>query len=147
MRFTAELELNGRTATGIEVPPSVMDGLGGGRRPLITVTLNGHGYRSAIGIMDGRSMIPVSAEHRAAAGIAAGDRVEVTIELDTEKREVEVPPDLQRELAARPRADAAFGKLSNSGKKRHVLSIEGAKTEETRRRRIAKAIEQLEAPG
>lgn len=72
MRFDATLELGGRTATGIEVPESVLEKLGGGRRPAVTVTVNGYGYRTTVGSMNGRAMLPVSAEHREAGGLAKG---------------------------------------------------------------------------
>ena len=143
MRFKAVLQANGKTATGIEVPAEVMAELGGGKRPLIKVTVNGHTYPSAIGIMSGKSLIPVSADHRAKAGIAAGDLLDVTIELDTGKREIAVPDDLRRALATNDVAQRAFEALSNSGKKRHVLSVEAAKTDETRQKRIAKTLEEL----
>ena len=143
MRFKAVLQANGKTATGIEVPPEVMAELGGGKRPLIKVTINEHTYPSAIGIMGGKSLIPVSADNRAKAGIAAGDLLDVTIELDTGKREIAVPDDLRRALATNDVAQRAFEALSNSRKKRHVLSIEAAKTDETRQRRISKTLEEL----
>jgi hypothetical protein len=143
VKFTAVLESHGKTATGIEIPATVIDKLGGGKRALIRVTIKGHSYESAIGSMDGRSLIPVSAENRAKAGINAGDRVTVDVVLDTKKREVEVPADFAKVLAKNAAAKRAFDALSNSNKKRHVLSIEGAKTDETRQRRIAKALADL----
>jgi Bacteriocin-protection, YdeI or OmpD-Associated/Domain of unknown function (DUF1905) len=143
MTFAAVVEFGGKSATGIEVPESVIKALGAGKRPLIKVTLNGFTYRSAIGVMGGRFLIPVSADIRGKAGVVAGDQLEVTVELDTEPRQVEVPADLARELASNPSAEAAFEVLSNSGKKRHTLSIEGAKTDETRQRRLANVIAEL----
>ncbi|HEX7442640.1 MAG TPA: DUF1905 domain-containing protein, partial [Acidimicrobiales bacterium] len=92
--FRATLELNGKTATGLEVPPDVVEGLGGGKRPAVSVTIRDHTYRTGVGSMGGRSMLPVSAEVRAAAGVAAGDQLDVDIELDTAPREVVVPADL-----------------------------------------------------
>ncbi len=143
LTFTATLKQEGKTATGIEVPPEVMGALGGGKKPAITVTLNSHVYRSTVGVMGGRSMIPVSAEHRGKAGLTAGDTVTVTVELDTEPREVAVPEDLQAALAGNPAALAAFEKLSYSRKRQHTVSVEGAATPETRARRVAKAIATL----
>ncbi len=141
MRFRGTLQLAGKTATGIEVPVDVVEGLGSGRKPAVTVTLNGgHTYRSSVGSMGGVFMLPVSAEHRAAAGVAAGDVVDVQLELDTEPRELVVPADLSAALDADPTARAFFDGLSYSNKRRHVLAIDGAKTEETRQRRIAKAV-------
>src|SRR3954452_7781996 len=92
--FTAEVELGGKTATGIEVPEAVVEQLGSGQRPKVAVTIGGHTYRTTVGRMGGRSLIPLSAEHRAAAGVAAGDTVEVHLALDDAPREVEVPADL-----------------------------------------------------
>ena len=85
-------------------------------------------------------MLPISAENRARAGVEAGDVVDVGLELDTEPREVTVPPDFAEALQGDPRARATFDGLSFSLKQWHVLSIEGAKTAETRKRRIAKSI-------
>jgi len=146
MEFSAEVEAHGKSATGIEIPAEVLEALGGGKRALVQVTINGHRYPSAVGSMGGRSLIPLSAENRAKAGVSAGDRVTVGVELDTEPREIDVPADFAAALAAQPGARDAFDRLSNSGKKRHVLAIEGAKTDETRQRRIAKALADLGAP-
>ena len=63
--------------------------------------------------------------------------------LDTDKREVAVPAELARALEAEPRARATFDALSNSNKSWHVLQVTGAKTDETRERRIAKSIATL----
>lgn len=141
--FTATLKQEGKTATGIEVPPEIMEALGGGKKPAVTVTLKGYAYRSTVGVMGGRSMIPVSAGHRGNAGLSAGDRVQVTLELDMAPREVDVPEDLQAALDANPTALAAFARLSYSGKRQHTLSVEGTKNPETRARRVAKAVATL----
>ena len=107
------------------------------------VTINGHTYRSTVATMGGRFMLPVSAEHRTGAGVAAGDEVEIEIELDTEVREVTVPPDLQVALARDPDAGRFFEGLSYSQKRWYVLPIEDAKAEQTRQRRVDKAISML----
>ncbi len=88
-------------------------------------------------------MIPLSAENRESAGVAAGDEVDVDIEPDTEPREVTVPPDFTEALDRNADARRYFNGLSYSNKRRYVLSIEGAKTAETRERRIAKAVSEL----
>ena len=143
MRFRATIELAGKTATGIEVPDEVVAGLGSSKRPAVRVTIRDHTYRSTIASMGGRYMLPVSAEHRSSAGVAAGDEVDVEIELDTEPREVTVPPDFADALSRNPDAKRFFDGLSYSQRQWHVLSIEGAKTEQTRQRRIAKALSAL----
>jgi len=141
--FTAVLELARTTATGIEVPPEVVTELGGSRRPAVTVTFRGHSYRSTVASMGGRFLVPVSAEVRAAAGVAAGDVLDVTLELDDAPRSVEVPADLTEALAADPAARAAFAALSYSLQRRHVLAVEGAKAAATRERRVAKVLAEL----
>jgi hypothetical protein len=125
------------------VPPEVVEALGAGKRPRVRVTLGGYTYRSSVAVLGGRFMVGVSAEHRAGAGVAGGDEVDVEIELDTEAREVTVPSDLATALDAEPAARETFDRLSYSNKSWHVLQIEGARTEETRQRRIARSIEAL----
>jgi hypothetical protein len=137
MRFSTTVELGGKTATGMEVPPEVVEALGAGKKPAVRVTVGGHTYRSTVASMGGRFLLPLSAERRAAAGVAAGDRIEVDVELDTEPRTVEVPADLTAALDAEPAARARFDALSYSAQLRHVLAVEGAKAEATRARRVA----------
>ena len=143
MRFRATVELGGKTATGIHVPDEIVTGLGSHKRPAVSVTIGDHTYRSTIATMGGRFMVTVSAEVRTATGIAAGDEVDVVIELDTEPREVQVPPDLAEAFDADTDARRAFDALAYSNKRRHVLAIDGAKTPETRARRIAKTVQTL----
>jgi bifunctional DNA-binding transcriptional regulator/antitoxin component of YhaV-PrlF toxin-antitoxin module len=143
MRFHATLEQGGKTATGIHVPDEVVAALGSSRRPAVRVTLGGHTYRTTVASMRGRFLVPVSAAVREAAGVAAGDELDVEIELDTEPREVAVPDDLAAALAAVPAARERFDRLAYSHRKEHVRAIEEAKTEATRQRRIAKTVEVL----
>ncbi len=143
MRFRATVQLGGKTATGIPVPAEVVAGLGPSKKPAVRVTINGHTYRSTIAPLGGEFMLPLSAEHRTAAGVAAGDEVEVDIELDTQLREVTVPPDFAEALDHDMDARRFFDGLSYSQKLRHVLSIQQAKTAETRQRRIDKAVSML----
>jgi uncharacterized protein YdeI (YjbR/CyaY-like superfamily) len=96
-----------------------------------------------VGVMGGKSMLPVSAEHRTAAGVAAGDEVEVEIEADTEPREVTLPPEFAAALAADEAAQRAFRNLSYSRQQRYVLGVTSARTAETRERRIAGALGEL----
>jgi len=143
MRFSTTVELGGKTATGMEVPPEVVTALGAGRRPAVRVTVGGHTYRSTVATMGGRFLLPLSAENRTAAGVAAGDPVEVDVELDDAPREVEVPADLAAALDAVPAARARFDGLSYSGRRRHVLAVEGAKAETTRQRRVTAVVATL----
>lgn len=147
MRFQATLEQNGRTATGIEVPGEVLEALGSGKRPAVRVTINGYTYRSTVGSMGGRSLLPVSAAVRERAGVSAGDHLDVQVELDSAPREVAVPDDLAAALGADPAARRAFDALSYSAKQRLVLPVEQAKAAETRQRRVARALEELRSAG
>ena len=143
MRFRATLQLDGRTATGIEVPDAVVEALGGGRRPPVVVVLNDYTFRSTLGSMRGVSKIPVSAEHRAAAGLRAGDEVDVELRLDDQPRELAVPEDLASALQADSVARQAFDSLSPSRRKAVVQQLETARTTETRQRRLTKAMQDL----
>jgi len=143
MKFRAKILLAGKTATGIRVPTKVVEGLGPSKRPPVRVTINGYTYRSSIASLDGAFMVGISAEVRERAGVGAGAAVEVDIELDTEAREVSVPADFAAALKRDADAKRFFDTLSYSNKRRFVLSIEGAKTAETRQRRIANAIDRL----
>ena len=143
MRFRTTILQAGKTATGIEVPDEVVEALGSGKRPAVKVTINGYTYRSTVAVVSGRYMVGVSAENRAGAGVAGGDEVDVDMELDTAPREVAVPPDLAAALDAEPAARRTFDGLSYSNRSWHVLQVTGAKTEETRQRRIAKSVDVL----
>jgi hypothetical protein len=143
MRFRTTILQGGATATGIRVPDEVVEALGAGRRPAVTVTINGHTYRSSVAVMGDAYMVGVSAENRAAAGVAGGDEVDVEIALDTAPRTVTVPDELAAAIDAEPAARRTFDGLSYSNKSWHVLQVTGAKTDETRQRRIAKSIAAL----
>jgi hypothetical protein len=145
LTFRAVIQQSGKTATGIPVPAEIVERLGAGKRPAVQVTLQGYAYRSTVAPMGGTFMLPLSAEHRAGAGVAAGDAVEVTIVRDTAPRVVSVPPDLAAALAVDANAQRVFAELSYSNQQRVVLPIEEAKTPETRQRRIAAAVGRLRA--
>lgn len=139
MRFETELFLDGNN-TGIPVPPELVEALGVGKRPPVVVNVNGFEYRSTVASMGGRFLIPFSSDKRAATGLAGGDPIVVELELDTRPRTVELPDDLAAALDAAG-AREGFGRLAPSAQKAHVTSIGGAKAEDTRRRRIEKAVE------
>ncbi|MGD9739146.1 MAG: YdeI/OmpD-associated family protein [Bauldia sp.] len=143
MKFSATIKQSGKTATGIEVPPVIVAGLGSSRKPAVTVTIRGYSYPSTIATMGGVFMIPISAEVRAGAGVAAGERIEVEVVLDDKPRELAVPDDLGTAIGADPAAKAFWEGLSYSNRRRFVLQVDGAKTAETRQRRIAGTIEKL----
>ena len=142
-KFKTTLLSGGQTATGIVVPPEIVEALGSHKRPPVKVTIKGHTYRSTVAVMGGKFMVGVSAENREAAGIKAGDEIDVRLELDTEPREVVLPDDFKRALSKSAAARRHFEGLSYSKKRWYVLPIEGAKAPETRARRIEKAVEHL----
>lgn len=139
------LELHGRTATGMAVPDDVVQALGAGRRPAVRVTVAGYTYRTTVGVMGGRSLLPLSAEHRAASGLSAGEEVEVDLEVDDAPRETVVPDDLAAALAERPGAREFLDSLSPSQRKEWARWVEEPKKPETRVARVAKAAEALAA--
>ncbi|WHT20167.1 YdeI/OmpD-associated family protein [Crossiella sp. CA-258035] len=143
MKFSTTVVLGGKTATGLQVPDEVVEALGAGKRPAVLVTVGGHTYRSTVAAMGGEFWLPLSAENRTAAGVAAGDQVEVTVALDSAPRTVELPEDFAAALAAEPAAAEFFHGISYSNQRWHVLNVDGAKTEETRARRIAKSVAML----
>ncbi len=143
MRFRATIEQGGKTATGIRIPDEVVAALGSGKRPPVRVTIKGFTYRSTVAVLGGVFMVGVSAENRKGAGVAGGDEVDVDLELDTQPRELTLPTDFAAALDAEPAARRFFDGLSYSNRGWHVLSVEGAKTDETRQRRIAKSVDML----
>jgi Bacteriocin-protection, YdeI or OmpD-Associated/Domain of unknown function (DUF1905) len=131
---------------GLEVPPEAVEALGGGKRPPVTITINGHSWKSRVAIMRGRYLLGLSNANRHAAGVATGDEVEVEVELDAEPRVVAEPADFARALDADPVARTAYDRLSYGHQREHVLAIEKAKKPETRMRRIEKAVAMLHDP-
>lgn len=142
MKFRGEVEPPERMK-GLEVPAEVVEALGGGKRPPVTITINGHSWQSRIAIMRGRHLIGLSKANRQAAGLVVGEEVEVDLELDVEPRVVVEPDDFARALDADPVARATYDRLACSHRRMHVHAIEGAKKPETRARRIEKALEML----
>lgn len=141
--FHTTLLTAGKTATGIEIPPKVIEQLAAGKKPAVEVTINGYTYRSTVAVMGGRYMVGVSADVREAAKVKGGDQVDIQLALDTKPRVVAVPPVLAAALKKDAKANARFESLSVSGKKRLTFPIELAKTDETRDRNLAKAMAEL----
>lgn len=133
----------GRSVTGIVIPPDVIAELKSGKKPAVAVTVNGYAYRTTVAVMNGQFMIPFATEHRQASGINGGDAIEVRIELDTAPRTVEVPQDLVLALDARGLRER-FDGLAFTYRKEHVRALDEARTPETRARRIAKVVEKLQ---
>lgn len=145
MKFTTTILQTGKNTCGIIVPPEVVEALGVGKKPPVCVTINDVTYRSSIAVMGGDFMVGVSAENRAKTGAKGGETYEVTIEVDTEPRVVDVPDDLLLALGQDPEARGFFDSLSYSHKLRHILVIQDAKSPDTRRRRVEKAVAMMKA--
>ena len=143
MRFRTRVLRAGKTATGVEVPAKVVEALGSTKRPLVKVTINGYTYRNAIAPMGGVFMLGISEEVRNRSGVQGGDTIDVDVELDTQPREVKVPPELAKALAKDAKAKKYFESLSYSGKTRLTAPIANGKTPETREKNVAKAMEAL----
>ncbi len=128
--------------TGIEVPAEVIETLGAGKKPPVMVTVNGFEYRSTVGVMGGRYLIPFSSDKRAATGLKGGDAIDVELAVDSAPRTVEVPADLASALDAAG-LRIAFDALAPSARKAHVTAVESAKAVETRTRRIESIVGKL----
>ena len=126
--------------TGMVIPEDVIDRLGAGRRPAVHVEVNGYSYRSTVAVMGGSSLISISAAVREATGLDAGHPVSVTLSVATTAREVDMPQDLLDALADDEQARVFFGALPNSLQRYHADHVRAAKTQETRRRRVQKAL-------
>ena len=145
VRFRTTIVSGGGATTGVLIPDEVVAALGGGRQPLVAITVGTHAYRGMVATRGGRSLVSLSAENRAAAGVGAGDEVDVQLALDTTPRTVEVPDDLAAALDARPGARGFFDGLTASQRKAYVTPIEAAKAADTRERRVTKAADALAA--
>jgi hypothetical protein len=143
VRFRTTILQSGKTAMGFIVPEDVVTALGAGKRPPVTVTINGYTYRNTVAVMAGQFMIGVSAEHRGPAKVVAGDEVDVDLELDTAPRTIDVPAEFAAALDRDPAAKATWDTLSYSNKRWHTLQVTGTKNPETRTRRIEKSIAAL----
>jgi bifunctional DNA-binding transcriptional regulator/antitoxin component of YhaV-PrlF toxin-antitoxin module len=139
MRFQARVEPP-EPMRGLEIPHEVMEALGGAERPPVTITINGHSWKSRVAIMRGRHLLGLSNANRRAAGVATGDVIEVEVEPDAEPRVVVVPPDFARALDEDPATRTSFDRLPYGQRRMHVYAIENAKRPETRLRRIEQAV-------
>ena len=126
--------------TGIEVPKELIEQLGAGQRPPVLVDVNGFEFRTTVGVMSGKHLVGVTAATRKATGLAGGDAIHVVLALATAPREVNVPDDFAAAMAANPPAATFFAGLSNSVQRFHIDHVNGAKTADTRQRRIDKAV-------
>jgi hypothetical protein len=127
----------------VDVPPEVIEALGGKGRIPVTATLDGVPYRGTIVRMGGGALLGVQKAIMAEAGVSVGDTLTVVIRNDDAPREVEVPNDLAEALGRDDVARAAFDGLSFSHKREYVDAINEAKRPETRARRIERTIQAM----
>ncbi len=143
IKFDTTLLQTGKTATGIVIPEEIILKLGAGKKPAVKVTINNFTYRSTVAVMRGEFMVGVNAENREGAGVKGGDKIDVTIELDTEPREAEIPIEFKKALDKNEKAKRKFETLSYSKKTALIYPIVKAKTDETKYRNIEKALNTL----
>ena len=143
MRLRLELVSHGGNTAGFEIPDEVVEQLGGGRKAKVVVTVGRHTWRSSIVNMGGQFMLGVSMANREAAGVAAGQVLDVGLELDTAPRTVEVPEDLAAELAADAPARSTWDGWSFTRQNEAARVLTEAKRPETRARRLAKVLAEL----
>jgi hypothetical protein len=141
-RFSVELERVQKSATMFRVPFDLEEAFGRARPP-VKVTIRGHTWRTTPGVYGGVGHIVVNRAVKAATGVDAGDRVRVTMELDTELRTVEVPHDLRAALDREPEAAKTFDRMSFTHRREYVEWVEEAKRPETRARRVAGTVERV----
>lgn len=144
-RFSATLECRDESGGHWLVVPIDARVVWGEARPPVAGTVNGVAFRSRLSVYGGRTLLGLNKEIRTAAGIAAGDTVDVVLDRDDAPREVEVPDALQAALDDDATARSAFDALSFTHRREYARWIAEAKREETRARRSARAIEMLRA--
>lgn len=128
----------------VELPFDVKKQFGKARLP-VRISINGFSYRSTVAVYGGKYYVPVRKERQEAAGVKAGDTVDVAIAPDVESRTVEPPPELRAALSKNEMARARWERLSYTHKREHAEAILQAKKSETRGRRIQKILETLTA--
>jgi hypothetical protein len=145
LEFTTKLEGKGISVAWLNAPFDVSKVFGTRARVPVRGTINGFPFRTSLMPMGGCHGMAVNKTMRDGARVQAGDTVSVVMERDEDERIVEVPPLLRKELARSKTAQANWKKLSFTNQKEIALSIRGAKHEETRARRLAKAMDILKA--
>jgi Domain of unknown function (DUF1905)/Bacteriocin-protection, YdeI or OmpD-Associated len=144
LEFTVKLEgKEGSSVAWLNAPFDVVKVFGTRARVPVRGTINGFPFRSSLMPMGGCHGMAVNKTMRDGAGVEAGDTVSIVMERDEAERIVEVPPLLKKELAKSKTAQANWQKLSFTNQKEIALSIREAKQEETRTRRLAKAMDIL----
>jgi hypothetical protein len=143
LQLTTTLERRGPAAAVVLDEDQVAAVGEGAKRFPVVATVNGYTWRTSVARMGGEFLLGLNRAVREAAGVEAGDTVEVTIELDEAPREVELPQALADALAGDADARAGYDRLSYTHRKEYARWIDEARREETRQRRVAQALERL----
>lgn len=126
----------------IEIPEKNLREIGGNRRAPLKVTINGYTYQSTATGVDDKCMVVFPMRDREASGAATGDRITVTLELDSGYREIEVSAALSDALDING-LSKVFHELTYSKRKEFARQVSDAKSDETRARRIRNVITDL----
>jgi hypothetical protein len=145
LTFTATLQARGPAAAVVLDEAQVAAVGDGAKRFPVVATVNGYTWRTTVMRMGGEFLLGLNREVRTGAGAEAGDEVSVELAFDTAPREVSVPPALAAALDADPAARTVYDGLAFTHRKEYARWIEEAKREETRERRVAKALDMLKA--
>lgn len=145
IRFHTRLEARGPAAAVVLTDTQVAAIGEGAKRFPVVATVNGHTWRTSVARMGGEFLVGLNREVRQRAGVEAGDEVEVSLELDTDPREVELPPEFEEALVADSDARTKFQSMSFTHRKEYARWIGDAKREETRLRRVGQALEMIRA--
>ena len=145
IQFRAVLQPRGPAAAVVLDDAQVAAVGEGARRFPVVATVNGYTWRTSVTRMGGEFLLGLNKEVRQGAGVEAGDEVDVTVELDTAPREVEVPEALAAALAADPQAKTSFEQMAFSHRKEYARWVAEAKQEETRQRRVQRALDMIRA--
>ena len=143
IQFKGKLQPRGSAAAVVLDDAQVAVVGEGARRFPVVATVHGYTWRTSVARMGGEFLLGLNREVRRRAGVDAGDEVDVTLELDTAPRQVEVPEALAAALAADPHVRASFDQMAFTHRKEYARWIADAKQEETRQRRVRQALEMI----
>lgn len=145
IRFETQLQARGPAAAVVLDDDQVSVVGEGAKRFPVVATVNGYTWRTSVTRMGGEFLLGLNKQVREAAGVAAGDTVDVVVLLDEQPREVDVPDDLAAALSADATAKKAFDAMAFTHRKEYARWVADAKRPETRERRVAQAVEMIRA--
>jgi hypothetical protein len=143
VRFKAQLQARGPAAVVVLDDAQVATVGEGAKRFPVVATVNGYTWRTSVTRMGGEFLLGLNQAVRRAAGVVAGDLVEIAVELDAAPREVDMPEALVAALATDSKARAAFEGMAFTHRREYARWVAEAKREETRQRRVQQALEMI----